>query len=68
MDYVQRKQSVHLYVFFFIELLLIHLQLREQSMRRKQQDKDFNDKKFNLTIRDALDEKDNDDNLLNIDR
>ncbi|CAF4209506.1 unnamed protein product, partial [Rotaria socialis] len=42
--------------------------LREQSMRRKQQDKDFNDKKFNLTIRDALDEKDGDDNVLNIDR
>ncbi|CAF4612901.1 unnamed protein product [Rotaria sp. Silwood1] len=42
--------------------------LREQSMRRKQQDKDFNDKKFNLTIRDALDDKDGDDNILNIDR
>ncbi|CAF1318406.1 unnamed protein product, partial [Adineta steineri] len=42
--------------------------LREQSMRRKQQDKDFNDKKFNLTIRDALDEREADDNLLNIDR
>ncbi|CAM4742887.1 unnamed protein product [Rotaria magnacalcarata] len=42
--------------------------LREQSMRRKQQDKNFNDKKFNLTIRDALDEKDGDDNVLNIDR
>ena len=37
-------------------------------MRRKQQDKDFNDKKFNLTIRDTLDEKEIDDNLLNIDR
>jgi hypothetical protein len=37
-------------------------------MRRKQQDKDFNDKKFNLTIRDTLDEKESDDNLLNIDR
>lgn len=46
----------------------MYFQLREQSMRRKQQDKDFNDKKFNLTIRDALDDKDNDDNLLNIDR
>jgi nuclear protein NHN1 len=42
--------------------------LREQSMRRKQQDKDFNDKRFNLTIRDALDEKEIDDNVLNIDR
>lgn len=42
--------------------------LREQSMRRKQQDKDFNEKKFNLTIRDALDEKDLDDNYLNINR
>ncbi|CAF2864481.1 unnamed protein product [Rotaria sp. Silwood2] len=42
--------------------------LREQSMRRKQQDKDFNDKKFNLTIRDAQDDKDGDDNILNIDR
>jgi hypothetical protein len=37
-------------------------------MRRKQQDKDFNDKRFNLTIRDALDEKEIDDNVLNIDR
>jgi len=37
-------------------------------MRRKQQDKDFNEKKFNLTIRDALDEKDPDDNYLNINR
>lgn len=51
-----------------IEFRSIYFQLREQSMRRKQQDKDFNDKKFNLTIRDALDEKDNEDNLLNIDR
>ena len=32
-------------------------QLREQSMRRKQQDKDFNEKKFNLSLRDAMDEK-----------
>ena len=37
-------------------------------MRRKQLDKDFNDKKFNLTIRDALDEREADDNLLNVDR
>lgn len=47
---------------------LLDFQLREQSMRRKQQDKDFNDKRFNLTIRDALDEKEIDDNVLNIDR
>ena len=54
---------------FIIGFSLFHyIQLREQSMRRKQQDKDFNDKKFNLTIRDALDDKEIDDNLLNIDR
>jgi hypothetical protein len=47
---------------------LLDFQLREQSMRRKQQDKDCNDKRFNLTIRDALDEKEIDDNVLNIDR
>ena len=51
-----------------MNLFFINFQLREQSMRRKQQDKDFNEKKFNLTIRDALDEKDIDDNLLNVDR
>ena len=44
------------------------IQLREQSMRRKQQDKDFNDKKFNLTIRDAIEEKETDDNFLSINR
>ncbi|CAF4065747.1 unnamed protein product [Rotaria sordida] len=37
-------------------------------MKRKQQDKDFIDKKFNLTILDALDEKEVDNNLINIDR
>ncbi|CAF1572964.1 unnamed protein product, partial [Adineta ricciae] len=42
--------------------------LREQSMRRKQQDKDFIDKKFNLSIRNAVDERDADDNLPAIDR
>ncbi|CAF1152830.1 unnamed protein product [Rotaria sordida] len=42
--------------------------LRKQSMKRKQQDKDFIDKKFNLTILDALDENEVDDNLINIDR
>ncbi|CAF1327633.1 unnamed protein product [Rotaria sordida] len=42
--------------------------LRERSMKRKQQDKDLIDKKFNLTIRGALDEKEVDDNLINIDR
>ena len=44
------------------------MQLREQSMRRKQQDKDFNEKKYNLTIRDAVDDRETDENLLNIDR
>ncbi|CAF0801541.1 unnamed protein product [Didymodactylos carnosus] len=42
--------------------------LREQSMRRKQQDKDFNDKKFNLTLKDADEEKDPDEELVNIER
>jgi hypothetical protein len=37
-------------------------------MRRKQQDKDFNEKKLNLTIRDALDDKEVDDNALNVER
>jgi len=41
--------------------------LREQSMRRKQQDKDFNEKKFNLSLRDAMDEKDVDDSQTNVD-
>ncbi|CAF4017491.1 unnamed protein product, partial [Rotaria sordida] len=42
--------------------------LRKQSMKCKQQDTDFIDKKFNLTILDALDENEVDDNLINIDR
>ncbi|CAF0722846.1 unnamed protein product [Didymodactylos carnosus] len=42
--------------------------LREQSMRRKQQDKDFNDKKFNLTLKDANEEKDLDEELVNVER
>lgn len=67
MDCVQQKRYVHWLSCLTLNLF-VDIQLREQSMRRKQQDKDFNEKKFNLTIRDALDEKDNDDNLLNIDR
>jgi hypothetical protein len=66
-DYVQLKLLGVLFPFSCI-LFFVYIQLREQSMRRKQQDKDFNDKKFNLTIRDALDEKETDDNLLNINR
>lgn len=37
-------------------------------MRRKQQDKDFNEKKFNLSLRDAPDEKEADDELLHTDQ
>ena len=32
-------------------------------MRRKQQDKDFNEKKFNLSVRDATDDKELEGNL-----
>ncbi len=42
--------------------------MKEKALRRKQAEKDFDDKKMNLSLKDLEDEKENDERHMNVER
>lgn len=48
--------------------LRIAKEMKEKALKRKQQEKDFNEKKMNLSLKELEDEKENDERHMNIER